>query len=280
MLGFLIPSGQIDNDTNPAGACDDVSRLIPDALVPFRYDTAFIRLAHAGGTSNFAASKVVPMFAAGVDDNDGTIGALNNNAVAIQKTPADTNVYQQGALVQGFATFRAVGMSARVGRPFVLGALNERSYPPWLDEYRDRAVEAVYEGLWLEFAHAGTKLQYYVGKLGDWPSDGGPTGPVINNGTPMVGQIGYFRAIEKTGAKDMANKLVINLHTGNQGIDLPDDPGIPAVADIIVPVRIKLYGEPSGNCDPACMPPGVSQAQFNEVVRTAVAAALAAAQNR
>lgn len=278
--------GQIFKDAK-IGMCDPSFREAPAALSPFRYSTGVFRLILSttpGATAQYTAGTagggavgndlvcqnttggggLITLFSYGVGDDmasvASTAGFPNTYAAATQAGPALTDSLQGGAPVDVGEVYVVVGIATQIMRPAELtGRINTTCqvawvYDAWQANYEEEVREAFLTHTWVEFAYKNSAFKYRLGAPESWPQMGGPTGPVVSNGRPMVATFMPFRTVSIIAGRDQAKQLNLNCNVGEHAIVIKNDPAVPTQNDLFVPIRAHLIGFPvCGQDAAACM---------------------------
>jgi hypothetical protein len=274
------------------GPCDPTAVENPYGLTPFREDTVLFTVTQSAAGGAIAAGTSILAYTKG-DDQEDTDGGW---PAGVKKTSAEVLAYNDGALAEETTeNFVVEGMALEIERPFILlapaeGAALHAAYPAWLDEYDNRLRESFMKRLSVEYVHGTSDCKWKLGKPARWPTNGGPTGPIVSNGgNAAIGMYMPLAAKDYAGPKDQKNKLKVRMKVGALGLFFPNTTNLTWTQDVKVPIAVTLYGRRKCKGGEVVMAPeGVPQALVQKALQdlisrmspAEVAAALDAFRNK
>lgn len=257
---YSPPAPLTTDDLPPAGAlCDPRFRDLYARLLPYRYDTIFVRFTRDGaGALVLAAGGQTTLFSAGIGETSPQTGGGTLDA-------SDTTGTQQGGLVQTGQRWLSVGARISIEEPYAV-AVNAsgngaRQYLASLRRedglgYNRVLGRAVADTLSAEVNHgSGNACRYTLGALAEL-GDCGQTNAAQLAPGGLPGQFWFFATPDNSGGSRDSDQLNL-IVTQNKAVTIQQNALNPTDAnvDVIVPVRFGLVGVPfcgvgsTGNAD-------------------------------
>lgn len=248
---ILEPGNQCDFAMTPdtrkhGGPCGVEEANDASAFRISRYATGLVPLTVAGAGAAIACAASDTVFklgTAGVEEDGGDANFPTGYKLAL----CDTDLTDEGAFVEDGHRFRIVGVGARVGVPFSMGADPfPRTYAAFWQAYMHRLLLALDATMRFSLKFGRRAQEFELGRPSFHPSIsnvvGASEGSNFGNGTPQA--FNPLRLAALTGARKSSRRLELKAAI-DHAFSLSSDTGLPTVAgDYFAPVLLEFYGHP------------------------------------